>query len=85
MINMEDKVFLILIMEWLQELKKTYIKLYRENLLKAIELLVGDVDLRENIDNIFAILEEEYNLVPSLGKKQRISRKRERALKRTFK
>ncbi len=78
MINMEDKVFLILIMEWLQELKKTYIKLYRENLLKAIELLVGDVDLRENIDNIFAILEEEYNLVPSLGKKTKnIKKKRE--------
>ncbi len=61
--------------------KKTYIKLYRENLLKAIELLVGDVDLRENIDNIFAILEEEYNLVPSLGKNKEYQEKEGEHLK----
>ncbi|WP_353096505.1 anaerobic ribonucleoside triphosphate reductase [Tissierella praeacuta] len=47
--------------------KKTYTKLYRQNLRKAIELLVGDVDLDDNLNNVFKILEKEYNLVPALG------------------
>ncbi|MBU5426350.1 anaerobic ribonucleoside triphosphate reductase [Tissierella pigra] len=47
--------------------KKTYIKQYRQNLRKSIEILVEDVDLDENLDNVFSILEEEYNLVPTLS------------------
>ena len=41
--------------------RKTYIKQYRQNLRKAIELLVEDTDLDDNLDNVFKILEEEYN------------------------
>jgi len=50
--------------------KKTYVKLYRANLKKAIELILEDIDLEENLDNVFKILEEEYNLVPSLDNNQ---------------
>lgn len=46
--------------------RKTYIKDYRLNLKKAIDLL-SNLDLNENIDYIFDILEKEYNLLPSLG------------------
>lgn len=46
--------------------RKTYIKQYRQNLRKAIELLVENVDLDDNLENVFKILEEEYNLVPTL-------------------
>lgn len=46
--------------------RKTYRKTYRQNLLKSIELLVEDVDLKDNVNNIFSILEKEYNLVPTL-------------------
>jgi ribonucleoside-triphosphate reductase len=35
-------------------------------LLKSIELLIDDVDLSDNLNNIFKILEKEYNLVPTL-------------------
>ncbi|MBU5437356.1 anaerobic ribonucleoside triphosphate reductase [Tissierella sp. MSJ-40] len=47
--------------------KKTYIKSYRQNLQKGIELLVDDVDLNDNLVNIFDILEKEYSLVPTLS------------------
>ena len=47
--------------------RKTYVKQYRQNLIKAIELLVESVDLDDNLDNIFRILEEEYKLVPTLS------------------
>ena len=46
--------------------KKTYIKSYRQNLRKAIELLVEAIDLDDNLDNVFNTLEKEYNLVPTL-------------------
>lgn len=46
--------------------RKTYIKNYRLNLKKGIELLVDDLDLSDNIDNIFMILEKDYNLIPTL-------------------
>lgn len=46
--------------------RKTYIKNYRQNLKKGIELLVDNIDLDENIDYIFEILEKEYDLVPTL-------------------
>ena len=47
--------------------KKTYKKAYRQNLLKSIELLIDDIDLTDNLNNIFKILEKEYNLVPTLS------------------
>ena len=47
--------------------RKTYIKTYRHNLLKSIELLIDDVDLDDNLNNIFKILEKEYDLVPTLS------------------
>lgn len=47
--------------------RKTYIKAYRQNLLKSIELLIEDVDLKDNVNNIFNVLEKEYNLVPTLN------------------
>lgn len=46
--------------------RKTYKKLYRENLKKSMELMVEDIDLEGNLDNVFRVLEEEYMLVPSL-------------------
>ena len=46
--------------------RKTYIKNYRVNLKKSIELILDEVDLSENVDYIFGILESEYNLKPSL-------------------
>lgn len=61
--------------------KKTYIKFYRANLLKAVELLVENIDLRENIDNIFNILEREYNLVPSLDMNKEYEKKEAEHLK----
>ncbi|NLJ78026.1 MAG: anaerobic ribonucleoside triphosphate reductase [Tissierellia bacterium] len=47
--------------------RKTYRKLYRENMLKGIELLVDDIDLVSNLNNIFALLEDEYNLMPTIA------------------
>lgn len=47
--------------------RKTYIKAYRQNLLKSIELLIEDVDLKDNVNNIFNVLEKEYDLVPTLN------------------
>lgn len=46
--------------------RKTYLKSYRQHIKRSIELLLDDVDLNENIDNIFSILKEEYNLIPTL-------------------
>lgn len=46
--------------------RKTYKKLYRENLKKAVELMVGGINLEENLDNVFNVLEEEYNIVPTM-------------------
>ena len=45
---------------------KTYKRCYRENLIKGIELLVEEIDLEDNINNIFEVLEKEYNLSPTL-------------------
>lgn len=46
--------------------RKTYKKLYRENLKKAVELMVEGINLEENLDNVFNVLEEEYNIVPTM-------------------
>lgn len=61
--------------------RKTYIKFYRANLLKAIELLLENIDLRDNIDNLFNILEKEYNLVPSLDMDKEYQEKEEEHLR----
>lgn len=50
--------------------RKTYIKQYRQNLRKSMELLIDEVDLNDNLNNIFQILKEEYNLVPTLSNSQ---------------
>lgn len=50
--------------------RKTYIKQYRQNMRKAIELLIEDIDLDDNLDNIFKTLESEYKLLPSLSESE---------------
>lgn len=55
--------------------RKTYIKNYRINLKKSIELLLDEVDLSENVDYIFGILESEYKLKPSLVDNEDYKRK----------
>ncbi len=47
--------------------KKTYKKMYRINLLKTIDFLSEDVSLKENVENIFKILEDEYLLEPTIS------------------
>ncbi|HHV39103.1 MAG TPA: anaerobic ribonucleoside triphosphate reductase, partial [Tepidimicrobium sp.] len=44
-----------------------YKKFYRKNLLKSIELLIDNIDLESNLNNIFSLLEEEYNLIPTIS------------------
>jgi ribonucleoside-triphosphate reductase len=61
--------------------KKTYIKQYRQNLRKAIELLVEDIDLDDNLDNVFKTLEEEYHLVPTISENQEYKLKESEYLK----
>ena len=56
--------------------KKTYKKVYRQNLLKAIELLMDDVDLEDNLNNIFKVLEKEYNLVPTLSESEEYTKRK---------
>ncbi len=46
---------------------KTYVKLYRQNLLKAVELLVDGRDLAEEIGKIFAELYEKKSAVPTMN------------------
>ncbi|HAE91855.1 MAG TPA: anaerobic ribonucleoside triphosphate reductase, partial [Tissierella sp.] len=60
--------------------KKTYIKQYRQNLRKAIELLVEDVDLDDNLDNVFKVL-EEYKLFPTLDNNEKYREKEAEYLK----
>ena len=45
--------------------RKTYVKEYRSNLKKAIQILAGEFKI-PNIDNIFEVLKEEYNLIPTM-------------------
>lgn len=46
---------------------KTYIKLYRQNLLKAFELLAEDKDLELSVRAIFKKIEDSNGLVPTLN------------------
>lgn len=58
--------------------KKTFIKSYRSHIRKSIELLIDDIELDENIENIFSILENEYDLVPTLEDNEKyINKERE--------
>ncbi|NLW39432.1 MAG: anaerobic ribonucleoside triphosphate reductase [Tissierellia bacterium] len=61
--------------------RKTYIKLYRKNLLKSVDLLIDKVDLRENIENIFHVLEKEYGLFPTLADSEEYEEKEAEYLK----
>jgi len=45
---------------------KTYSRLYRENLSKALELLAGAEDAASLVDNVSKRIKDEYNLYPSL-------------------
>lgn len=45
--------------------RKTYVKEYRSNLKKAMEILVGEVE-GSNIDNIFETLKDDHDLIPSM-------------------
>jgi ribonucleoside-triphosphate reductase len=46
--------------------RKTYKKSYRENLKKGIELLINELDLSENLDYIFNMLEHDYENIPTM-------------------
>lgn len=45
---------------------KTYARLYRENITKALELLLGDLDAQEKVEAISKKIEEDYNIIPRL-------------------
>lgn len=61
--------------------RKTYIKSYRQNLIKSIELLVDDVDLSDNLNNMFKILEKEYDCVPTISNNDEYKEKEAEYLK----
>ncbi|MSS43107.1 anaerobic ribonucleoside triphosphate reductase [Anaerosalibacter bizertensis] len=49
--------------------RKTYKKVYRHNLIKAINLMVGE-ELEEKVNNIFVKTEEEQGLIPTLAESE---------------
>lgn len=46
---------------------KTYVKLYRQNLLKALELLAEGQDLETSVKEVFAKIAQEHGVVPTLN------------------
>ncbi|MBB6630396.1 anaerobic ribonucleoside triphosphate reductase [Clostridium algidicarnis] len=46
--------------------RKTYVKLYRKNIVNALELLTEKEDILDFTENIFQEIEEDYDLMPSL-------------------
>ena len=46
---------------------KTYIKMYRQNLLKALELLVEERDVEADVKKVFAKLSDENSSVPTMN------------------
>lgn len=46
---------------------KTYVKLYRQNVLKALELLAEGNDLEESVKAVFKRIEVDHGLVPTLN------------------
>ncbi len=61
--------------------KKTYIKQYRQNLEKAIELLIEDIDLNNNLNNIFKTLEDDHGLRPTITNSEEYKKKEGEYLK----
>lgn len=55
--------------------RKTYKKSYRNNLKRSIQLLVDEVDLEENLDYIFNMLEKDYNLIPTMTESENYMKK----------
>src|SRR5699024_8678974 len=51
--------------------KKTYRKLYRNNLIKVLEILAEDFNVKDEITNIFEEIEKEHNLIPSMDNNER--------------
>lgn len=46
--------------------RKTYVKLYRKNIVNALELLTEKEDILDFTENIFQEIKEDYDLMPSL-------------------
>lgn len=51
--------------------RKTYARLYRKNIVSALELLTEKEDMLDFINNIFKEIEEVYGLIPSLENDER--------------
>lgn len=51
--------------------RKTYRKLYRHNLIKVLEILAEDFNVKDEITNIFEEIEKEHNLIPSMDNNER--------------
>lgn len=49
--------------------KNVYKHQYRKNLKEYVDLLIKDIDLEENLENMFSTLEIEYKLIPSITDK----------------
>lgn len=46
---------------------KSYIKLYKQNLVKALKLLSNETEVEEKVNNILRSIDEKYSLKPSVG------------------
>ncbi len=46
---------------------KTYARLYKENLIKALELLTGDEDAKKKVEDVLELIRERYGIVPRLA------------------
>lgn len=64
---------------------KTYIKLYRQNLAKAMELLAGKEDAETQIKQIIDEMKAKHGLVPSLGRSVEYRKKEAEYLKEIVK
>ncbi|MCX7709301.1 MAG: anaerobic ribonucleoside triphosphate reductase [Clostridia bacterium] len=50
---------------------KTFIKLYRQNFLKAMELLIGQEELVEKVKEAFKKIADDHKLLPTLGNNEK--------------
>lgn len=50
--------------------RKTYKKVYRQNLKKALELIFDDPEIENVANKVFSKIEEEYGLIPTLDKNE---------------
>lgn len=46
---------------------KTYARLYKENLIKALELLTGDEDAKKKVEDVLELIRERHGIVPRLA------------------